>query len=237
MEQLQAITIVDIMAIIISIVALIITVIGFFASLKFYRDGVKLQGIAHEALVKIEEKTYSIQSQVGGMFEKTLDAAIGKADKLSDNVEALNEQFETAAKAITESALAKIDSVGEGDRQQFVELIKKQIEPIREQIQETRKSADDIIDLTRISLKESSRQINWKDFITFVASKNRAMANILGRGLISFRDNNRVEIQLEESKTFFSTYFEDPEHYKNLVRYCHQYFNNNEIKVNVVNTI
>ena len=70
-----------------------------------------------------------------------------------------------------------------------------------------------------------------------MASKNKAMANILGRGLISFRDNNRVEIQLEESKTFFSTYFEDPEHYKNLVRYFHQYFNNNEIKVNVVNTI
>lgn len=42
-QTVQLSTISDVLAIILSIVALVITVIGFFASLKFYQDGVVLQ--------------------------------------------------------------------------------------------------------------------------------------------------------------------------------------------------
>lgn len=73
------ITILDIIAIVLGLVALIVTVIGFFASLKFYRDGSEMQGRARDALAKIEEKAANIQSQVGGMFDKTLDAALGRS--------------------------------------------------------------------------------------------------------------------------------------------------------------
>lgn len=65
-------------AIILSLVALIVTVIGFFASLKFYRDGLEMQSRAEKALSKIEERASTIQTQVGGMFDKTLDAALGR---------------------------------------------------------------------------------------------------------------------------------------------------------------
>ena len=64
--------IIDVLAIILSVVLLVISIVAFFASLKFYRDGVRLQQKANDALTKIEEKTAFIQGQVGGMFDKTL---------------------------------------------------------------------------------------------------------------------------------------------------------------------
>jgi hypothetical protein len=84
------------LSIILSIVALAITCVGFFASLKFYRDGMELQQSANAALAKIEEKTQAIQVQVGGMFEKTLDAAIHQNPDLIQAAERLREQLEKA---------------------------------------------------------------------------------------------------------------------------------------------
>lgn len=65
-------------AIVLSLVALIVTIIGFFASLQFYRHGMELQGRADQVLAKIEERASAIQTQVGGVFDKTLDAALGR---------------------------------------------------------------------------------------------------------------------------------------------------------------
>lgn len=59
--------------------ALAVTAIGFFASLKFYRDAVGMQTKTDHLLVKVEERSLQIQSQVGGMFDKTLTAALGQA--------------------------------------------------------------------------------------------------------------------------------------------------------------
>lgn len=47
------------------IISFIITVFDFFASLKSYRDDVELQQAANDALIKIVEKTESIQDQAG----------------------------------------------------------------------------------------------------------------------------------------------------------------------------
>ena len=94
--QVQPISLIDALAMVLAIVSLVITIVGFFASLKFYRDGVALQKSANDALTKLEEKTQFIQTQVGGMFDKTLDAAIGKREVLSANfgnsVSSLKEQ-------------------------------------------------------------------------------------------------------------------------------------------------
>ncbi len=73
--------IIDLATIILSLVAIVLTVLGFFASLRFYRDGVKLQSSASALIARIEEKVASLQTQVGGMFEKTLNAVIGHSSE------------------------------------------------------------------------------------------------------------------------------------------------------------
>ena len=70
---------VEIITIVLSLVALSVTVIGFFASLKFYRDGMEMQSRAEKVLSTIEERASAIQTQVGDMFDKTLDAALGRS--------------------------------------------------------------------------------------------------------------------------------------------------------------
>lgn len=87
---------IDIITIVLSLVALAITIIGFFASLKFYRDGSEMQSQARDALSKIEEKTSTIQTQVGGMFDKTLNAALGISNQLEIKQQQSNLQESTS---------------------------------------------------------------------------------------------------------------------------------------------
>ena len=101
----------ELLAIVLSIVALTVTIIGFFASLKFYRDGVQLQAKANDALTRIDEKAQSIQTQVGGMFDKTLDAAIGQHGKLESQFQALTDQLEASAQSIQQSVAGQVESV------------------------------------------------------------------------------------------------------------------------------
>ena len=103
---------VDILAIILSVVALIVTGFGFFASLWFYRDGVNLQKDANKALAKIEVMSSSIQSQVYGMFEKTLDAAIANKQQISTDFDAINKQLEKAKTEIVKQAQSEIGTMG-----------------------------------------------------------------------------------------------------------------------------
>src|SRR6267143_4397524 len=53
----QLVSLSEILSVILSFVALVVTIVGFFASLKFYRDGVTLQRSANDAQTKLEEKT------------------------------------------------------------------------------------------------------------------------------------------------------------------------------------
>lgn len=133
---------IEVLAIILSVVSLIITTVGFFASLKFYRDGVQLQQLANDALTKLEEKTQFIQAQVGGMFQKTLDAAIAK-NELSVNLEDVNDQLEIAKKQIVDDALKQIDAAGENERKRLMEIVNTRIEPIKEKVETTKESAED----------------------------------------------------------------------------------------------
>lgn len=65
-----------IISIIISSVALIVTVLGFFASLYFFREGQKLNTGAKEALSRIDERAEDLKNQMGQRFDKTLAAAL-----------------------------------------------------------------------------------------------------------------------------------------------------------------
>lgn len=106
---------VEVSTTILSVVALVVTVIGFFASLRFYLEGMKLQTLANEALVKLEEKVQSIQIQVGGIFDKTLDAAISQNVRLDSDFKAIEQQLEASTKAILDSSIAQIGQMGESE--------------------------------------------------------------------------------------------------------------------------
>lgn len=136
---------VDVLAIVLSVVSLIITVIGFFASLKFYRDGTELQQSANNALSKIEEKTQFIQIQVGGMFDKTLNAAIGKREILSDEFEQLNQQLQTTKGRLIEEAIRQIGTTGQQERNRLTEVVNSQIDILRRVIDTARESAEELL--------------------------------------------------------------------------------------------
>lgn len=134
------------LAIVLSVVSLIISVVAFFASHKFYRDGVQLQQSANDALTKISEKTDYIQTQVGGMFDKTLDAAIGKREILADQFEELNEQLEKSKTKLIEESISQIGAAGEKERSRLTSLVDDQIALLREKVDNTRESAQEMVD-------------------------------------------------------------------------------------------
>lgn len=134
-------TVIDILSITLAVVALFVTIIGFFASLKFYREGVKLQDSANKALIQIAEKTQYIESQVGGMFSKILDAAIGKKNQMSEEFERLNEQIDKTAKEIIDNAVKQIGAAGENEREGIRKLVQEHMQPLREKIDTTRATA------------------------------------------------------------------------------------------------
>jgi hypothetical protein len=131
--------------IILSVVSTVISVVAFFASLKFYRDGVQLQQRANDALTKIEEKTQFIQIQVGGMFDKTLDAALGKHEVLSVQFEEINEQLEQAKTKLIEESIRQIGTAGEQERTRLTKLVDGQMNLIREKVETTRESAEELV--------------------------------------------------------------------------------------------
>ena len=65
-------------ALVLSVVALIVTGVGFFASLFFYQRGMEAQQRVGDLLTKVEAKVESISTQVGGLFETTLKAALNR---------------------------------------------------------------------------------------------------------------------------------------------------------------
>jgi hypothetical protein len=142
--QVQTITLIDALAIILSIVSLIITAVGFFASLKFYRDGVELQAKANDALTKLEERTHFIQAQVSGMFDKTLDAAIGKREALAGTFKELTEQLESAKSRIIEESLSQIDAAGEQERKRLAQVVDNEIKLLQDKVKTTEESVQDL---------------------------------------------------------------------------------------------
>ncbi len=135
-----------ILSIILGLVALTVTIVGFFASLKFYRDGVNLQEKATNALTKIEEKTNSIQTQIGGMFDKTLDAAISnKGQKINQDFEDINSQLEKSKEVLIKDAISQIKNIGEGEKSKLEAFISNQFKIITDQVNISQENTEDII--------------------------------------------------------------------------------------------
>jgi uncharacterized membrane-anchored protein YhcB (DUF1043 family) len=135
-------------SLILSVVALVVTIIGFFASLKFYKDGVALQDSATKALSKIEEKTNTIGQQMTGMFDKTLDAAInkgGQINQVSQDFEDIQEQIDKVSKALIEKASTELTSLGSTERERLKEYISEQFKNITDQVVVTQENATEIV--------------------------------------------------------------------------------------------
>lgn len=142
---------VEAVAMILSVVALAVTVLGFFASLRFYRDGTDMQQAAFRALATIEEKANSIQHHVGGMFERTLDAAISKNDELSNQYRDLRQQLEATTTTLLEEATSQIDAKSQAGRDRIASTIQAEMAKVGAKIDETQEAAEDLTSGTQSS--------------------------------------------------------------------------------------
>lgn len=131
---------INVLAIILSIVALLVTVLGFFASLKFYRDGIALQNQANDVMVKIAEKANSIQSQVGGIFDKTLDAALAKRENVSEEFESLQQKLHESAEQVTKQVASEIQGMGQKEKSKVLESVQNEFNEIASQLRAAKES-------------------------------------------------------------------------------------------------
>ncbi len=133
-------------SLILSVVALVVTIIGFFASLKFYKDGIALQDSATKALAKIEEKTNTLGMQMTGMFDKTLDAAINnKGSQITQDFEDTTEQIEKASRVVIEKITNDLNNVGAGEKDKLKKFIEEQFKTISEQVNVAQENATDLV--------------------------------------------------------------------------------------------
>jgi DNA polymerase-3 subunit gamma/tau len=66
----------------------------------------------------------------------------------------------------------------------------------------------------------------WNAFLGYLSSKNRAMANILKEWKPSAIYKDRIELSYGKG-SFTSSYFDDPDHFKQLVAYAREFFHSN----------
>ncbi|HBL74605.1 MAG: hypothetical protein A2W90_00200 [Bacteroidetes bacterium GWF2_42_66] len=125
-----------IVSLVLGLVALIVTIIGFFASLKFYRDGVALQDSATKALAKIEEKTSTIGQQVTDMSGKMLDAVTNKGEPINKNFDKIYEEIEKV-KGIIIDKTKKLPAINVVEKEKLEKIISAELETIRGQVTAT----------------------------------------------------------------------------------------------------
>ena len=76
----------ELLAIVLAMLSITVTIIGFFASLKFYRDGSNLQQEATKILNNLEVKADAMQQTVSGNFQMMLDKLISPVNEAAQDV-------------------------------------------------------------------------------------------------------------------------------------------------------
>ena len=128
---------VEFWAIVISLVALVVTVLKFFASLKFYKDGVDLQNNANNALANIEASVETVKYHSTGIFEKTLDAAISNR-QIDIGFQTINNQLQNATKEIVDYAIEQIGAAKDDERKRLVDLVEEKMSLIQSNVNNLR---------------------------------------------------------------------------------------------------
>jgi len=75
-------------------------------------------------------------------------------------------------------------------------------------------------------LPDDGNKRKWSEFLRYLATKNRAMANLLKKWKSFAITANRLELPYGEG-SFTGSYFDDPEHYEQLVAYAQDFFQSN----------
>ena len=133
---------IDVIAIIVAVVSVVVSVLAFFASIIFFLRGQKLQEKATEALVSIQEKSAAIETQVGGMFDKTLSAAISKKDEVSEQFESLQQKLKESAEEIAKQVQKDIQGQGQEKVHELAAAVKKEFDVISAELKSARKNLD-----------------------------------------------------------------------------------------------
>jgi len=114
----------------------------------------------------------------------------------------------------------------------FDKLIEK-IEDIEQRlnkslIKENNKNLEEASSNKEYQIKETPPDDGkkWDEFLRYLTTKNRAMANIVKELKYYKFSGNRLELPYEE-KPFTGSYFNDPEHYEQLVAYSQDFFQSN----------
>ncbi|MBW1704871.1 MAG: DNA polymerase III subunit gamma/tau [Deltaproteobacteria bacterium] len=156
-------------------------------------------------------------------------------------------RFTSHPRLILETTVIKLCHLGEflsfDDLLRKIESLEKRLtgspdagrQPMAAQIAES--SADWVSEKAgkRASQEESTAKSgqSWDDFLTFLQSKSKATYNILKDWQLIKLNEKIIEIA-RSSQSFSSTYFDDPERYKELEDYCRDFFKT-DIRVKIVN--
>jgi DNA polymerase-3 subunit gamma/tau len=156
-------------------------------------------------------------------------------------------RFTSHPRLILETTLIKLCHLGEflsfDDLLKKIELLEKRLtgspgagqQPMADHIADS--SADWVSEKAgiRTSQEESTAKSgqSWDDFLSFLKSKSKATYNILKDWQLIKLTEKMIEIA-RSSQSFSSTYFDDPERYKQLEDYCSDFFKT-DIRVKIVN--
>jgi hypothetical protein len=177
----------DILAIVslnLALVALIVTIVAFFASLKFYRDGVALQDNATKALTKIEEMTTSTIQHIHSMFDKTLDGLIkSKNIPNHEEIEKVYEQIEKGYNDMSQKIKNEFQSASESEKVKLDKIISAQADEVQKQFNDA---------LEKISLP-SQKAINAPPAVEYITES--ASSTLLAvTANQSFNENKKYNI-------------------------------------------
>lgn len=147
------------------------------------------------------------------MFDKTLDAAIGKREMLSDQFEELSEQLETTKAKLIEESIGQIGAAGEQERKRLAKIVDSQIALIREKVETTRESAEEMVDeFTSLpasmqhilkALAENPTGLNVREIYDLIhervpfarAMVVRRLTDLKRRGLIERKDDKYFPVR------------------------------------------
>ena len=156
-------------------------------------------------------------------------------------------RFTSHPRLILETTLIKLCHLGEflsfDDLLKKIEALEKRLtgslsagrQPMADRISDS--SADWVSEKggEKASQEESTAKSgqSWDDFMSFLSSKSKATYNILKDWQLIKLTEKIIEIA-RSSQSFSSTYFDDPERYKQLEGYCRDFFKT-DIRVKIVN--